>query len=247
MDATLLAFCAVMSAAYAIQTVAGFGSMLFCVTIGAQLIGVQEVLTLAVPVSILQSAYILVRDHRHVNWRLLLTRVLPLLALGMAPPLTFFDGSEVESLRPAFGVMVLLLAVRELWLMRKRREPVPARAPLGPVPFAASTAGAGFVHGIFATGGPLLVYALGRLNLGKTTFRATLAVVWLLLNIVLVISYVHAGHYGAREITALPWAVASLPLGIVVGEFVHHRVDELRFRTLAWALLAIAAVPRILR
>jgi len=196
---------------------------------------------------ILQSAYILVRDHRHVNWRLLLTRVLPLLALGMAVPLTFFDGSEVVALRPAFGVMVLLLAARELWLMRKRREPVPARAPLGPVPFAASTAGAGFVHGIFATGGPLLVYALGRLNLGKTTFRATLAVVWLLLNIVLVISYVHAGHYGARQIAALPWAVASLPLGIVVGEIVHHRVDELRFRTLAWALLAIAAVPLILR
>jgi len=247
MDATLLAFCAVVAAAYAIQTVAGFGSMLFCVTVGAQLLSVQEVLTLAVPVSVLQSVYILVRDHRHVRWRLLLTRVLPLLAVGMALPLTFFNGTEADALRPVFGVMVLGLASRELWLARRPAASRPAREPLGPIPFAASTAGAGVVHGIFATGGPLLVYALGRLEMGKTAFRATLAVVWMLLNLVLVAKFVYADQYGARQLAALPWVLIGLPVGIVVGEVIHHRVDELRFRTLAWALLALAAVPLIFK
>lgn len=247
MDSTLLAFCLVVSAAYAIQTVAGFGSMLFCVTVGAQLLSVQEMLTLAVPVSILQSLYIIVRDHRHVRWRLLLKRVLPLLALGMALPLTFFDGTEADALRPVFGLMVLGLAVRELWLVRRPAETRPARPPLGPLPFAATTAGAGFVHAIFATGGPLLVYALGRLELNKATFRATLAVVWMLLNVALVMKFAYADQYGPRQLAALPWVVLGLPLGIVVGEIIHQRVDELRFRTLAWGLLALAAVPLIFR
>jgi len=246
MDTTLLAFCAVVSAGYAIQTVAGFGSMLFCVTVGSQLLSVSEVLTLAVPVSLLQSLYILVRDHRHVKWRLLLTRVLPLLALGMALPLTLFDGTEAEALKPAFGVMVLGLAGRELWHARKRSD-APARPPLGALPFAASTAGAGIIHGIFATGGPMLVYALGRLELSKTSFRATLAVVWLLLNPVLVTTFLYAGHYTAQMQRALPFILASLPLGIVIGELIHHRVDEKLFRRLAWILLALAALPLILR
>ncbi|NOY93352.1 MAG: sulfite exporter TauE/SafE family protein [Deltaproteobacteria bacterium] len=246
MDTTLLAFCAVVGAGYAIQTVAGFGSMLFCVTVGAQLSSVNEVLTLAVPVSILQSAYILVRDHRHVNWRLLLTRVLPLLALGMALPLTLFNGTEAEGLKPVFGVMVLGLAMRELWLSRRRAGNT-KRAPLAPLPFAASTAGAGVVHGIFATGGPLLVYALGRLELSKTSFRATLAVVWLLLNLVLVASFAHAGRYTPEMLRALPFILISLPVGIVIGEVIHHRVDEKLFRKLAWTLLALASIPLILR
>lgn len=246
MDASLIAFCAVVSMGYAIQTVAGFGSMLFCVTVGAQLVGVQEVLNLAVPVSVLQTGYILVKDHRHIRWRLLLTRVLPLLGLGMALPLILMHRGQADSLRPVFGAMVLVLALRELWLSRRAKADV-ERAPLGPVAFALTTTGAGVVHGIFATGGPLLVYGMGRLKLDKSAFRASLSLVWLLLNLVLIVTFVVAGQYGDRELTALPWVVAGLPVGIVVGELVHHRVDERRFRNLIWALLAVAAVPLILR
>jgi hypothetical protein len=43
--------------------------------------------------------------------------------------------------------------------------------------------GAGLVHGMYTTGGPLLVYALGREGLSKHVFRSTVTAVWLVFNV----------------------------------------------------------------
>ena len=39
----------------------------------------------------------------------------------------------------------------------------------------------------------------------------------------------------------------AIPLGIVVGEWLHHRVDERRFKGALWVLLIAAAVSLIVK
>ena len=82
-ELAFLLFALVVVAAYAVQTAIGFGSTLICVTFGAQLIGLQEAIHLVVPISFLQTGYIVIRHRDGIEWRLLLSRVLPLMGVGM--------------------------------------------------------------------------------------------------------------------------------------------------------------------
>jgi hypothetical protein len=95
----------------------------------------------------------------------------------------------------AFGVMVLVLAARDLHHLR-----VASAAPEKPISGAASVTallGAGVIHGIYAAGGPMLVYAIGREGLTKKVFRSTLSMVWILLNVILVTRFMLATNDGS--------------------------------------------------
>jgi len=247
-DPALLGFAAVIFLSYAVQTVTGFGSMLLAVTFGAHLLGIREIVTLAVPISMLQTGYITWRHRGSISWGLLLKRILPLMGAGMGLGFLAFSGVESAGLRYAFAVMVLLLAARELWLrLRVKRD---AASVARPMPLAASVAamfGAGVIHGIFATGGPLLVYALGREQLDKHTFRSTLSSVWLVLNAGLLIAFALEGRYAPSVGVDLLVLLPAVPLGIALGEWVHRRVDQRRFELAIFALLIAAAISLLIR
>ena len=141
--------------------------------------------------------------------------------------------------------MVLGLSARDLYYLRGAKA-----AAEKPIPRAASAAamlGAGIIHGIYAAGGPLLVYAIGREGLGKKAFRSTLSMVWIVLNIILVTRFVLAGEYDREVALEILMLVPTVPLGIVLGEWVHYRVDERTFKLVVLVLLCAAAVSMILR
>ena len=154
----------IIAVSYAVQTITGFGSMVVCVTLGANLVSIHELVTLAVPMSLLQTGTIVLKHREDVDWTVLLRRVFPWMGTGLLVALVLLRGLEAAWLKPAFGAMVLLLAARELWRLRTAAE----GGPVGASKMASNIAmaGAGIIHGIYATGGPLLVYALGREDLG---------------------------------------------------------------------------------
>ncbi len=205
-------------------------------------------LALAVPLSILQTTYILVRHHDGVRWGLLLRRILPLMGAGMVLGYFVFADMAPAFLRRGFGGLILVLSIRELWAKfgSKKPEAVPAKG-MHPAASISAMFGAGIVHGVFATGGPLLVYALGKEGLDKHAFRSTLAGVWWVLNVALVVGFVLDGRYDATVAWQSLVLLPALPLGIVLGEWLHHRVDEDRFRTGIFFLLIAAAISLLLR
>jgi uncharacterized membrane protein YfcA len=219
--------------------------MLVCVTLGAQLIGLEEVIRLMVPLSFLQTGYIVIRHRDGINWSLLLRRVLPLMSLGMALAFVLLTKVGGPWLGLAFGLMVLALSARDLHHLR-----VPQAAlekPISKPASAAALLGAGVIHGIYASGGPMLVYAIGREGLTKKVFRSTLSMVWIILNVILVARFVLAGDYDRGVALDILLLVPTVPLGILLGEWVHHKVDERRFRIAVLALLVAAAISLIVR
>ena len=142
-------------------------------------------------------------------------------------------------------ILVLVLSARELWLLLGRPKAI--TRPLGPIPLVSMLLGAGVIHGIYATGGPMLVYAVNRVGLSKSAFRSTLTMVWIALNTVLLASYVRDGVYTTEILEALLWLAPSVPLGLIAGEYLHHRVDQRRFNIVTFALLSAAAVSLLVR
>ncbi|HUH02015.1 MAG TPA: sulfite exporter TauE/SafE family protein [Kofleriaceae bacterium] len=245
MDTTLLAVGGVLFVAYAAQTISGFGATVIALALGAQLLPIPALLLLVVPLTFLQTGYIAVRHRTGIDWRFLGLRILPLMSLGVIGGILITPYLEGGWLRTGFAALVLLLSGRELWLLLGPRRGL--GRPL-PRPVAAAMIGAaGVIHGVYATGGPLLVYAVTRSGMAKHAFRSTITVVWIPLNVLLMISYVQQGAFDREVLEAIAWVSPSVPLGIVAGELLHHRVDQRRFNIITFALLCAAAISLLVR
>ena len=144
-------------------------------------------------------------------------------------------------LQTLFGVLIAVFSVRELW--RLRHGPAPAR-PHGAGWGRVWMLLAGVTHGLYASGGPLLVYALSGVTLDKSRFRATLIMVWFTLNGLLTLGYAAQGALQPvwPQLAALAPVVLA---GIVLGEILHHRVDEHRFRQVLFSVLLLAGLALV--
>ncbi|HTM21058.1 MAG TPA: TSUP family transporter [Kofleriaceae bacterium] len=244
MTAQLAGLMAILFAAQAVSAISGFGSTVIAVTVGAQLYSIPEILVMVLPISVLQSSLIAARNRGAIQWRLLGGEVLPLLGVGMAGGFLIAGRVGGEALRLGYGALILALALRELW--------VAARAAVAPAPLprpvsAAFIGGAGVVHGIWASGGPLLVYSLGRRGLDKAAFRATLCVVWIALDSIFNARMAAAGAFTEDSLRATALLLPAALLGLWLGDRVHARIDERRFRLVTFGVLALAAIALLLR
>mgnify|MGYP001281081645 CR=1 FL=1 len=228
--------------AYTVEAVTGFGSIVIALSLGALLLPIADLLPTLVPLNIALSGYLSMRHRAHIHWPTLLRLILPLMIAGtvighfLRPVL----GSGVMQL--LFGLLIIWFACRELWRMRAAGGGAVSRS-------TAKTGllmlGAGATHGLFASGGPLLVYALAGTQLGKAGLRATLIAVWFSLNSLLTLFFLIDGSL----VPALPRVLVYLPLvgvGIVAGECLHRRIHEQQFRRLVYALLAVTGALLIL-
>jgi hypothetical protein len=99
----------------------------------------------------------------------------------------------------------------------------------------------GLSHGLFASGGPLLVYGLAGTQLDKARLRATLVTVWFTLNSLLTLAFL----LDDRLLPALPQTLTYAPLlllGVWLGERLHRRFDEHHFRLAIYILLLVTGI-----
>lgn len=222
--------------AYTVEAVTGFGSIVIALSLGALLLPVSQLLPVLVPLNILMTGWLSWRLRRHVDFPLLLTRILPLMGIGTLAGYLLLPVLNEQWLKPMFGLLVVWFAGRELWRMRRSGAPRHPDWLTAPLMFSA-----GVTHGLFASGGPLLVYALAGTTLSKERFRATLISVWFMLNSSLTVAFALDG----RLYEALPlliWLVALIPLGVWLGGKLHARVDEQYFRRLVYVLLVVTGM-----
>ena len=206
---------------------------MIALALGIHLYALGELLPVFVPLGLVVSSWLVLRGRAHVERRLLLGRILPWMGLGLGVGLFIFERASHERLRQAFGVFVVTLAVIELW---RQRESAVAREGSPPAATAALL-GAGVMHGMFSSGGPLLVWALGKSLPDKRAFRATLSCVWLVLGSTLTIAYALSGRLDGGTLRATAALLPVLGAAIAAGEWAHHRLDERRFRLLVYVLL----------
>jgi hypothetical protein len=231
---------AIVTAAFTVEAAIGFGATVVTVALASLLVPIEAVLPAFVPVNVLLSGTLAVRWREHVDGRTLVARVLPAMAIGMPIGMVAFRNLDEHALRLALGVFVTLLSILEL--TARGGGAGPAR-PLGRGPEALVLAAGGVVHGAFATGGPLVVYALGRrMASDKAAFRATLSLLWLVLNTVLVAGYVHDRTVTAASLALSAWMVPPLLVGLALGERLHRRASPEAFRRGVFALLLVVGL-----
>lgn len=232
----LLIFGVAVLVAFVSGAMAGFGSVIIALTIAGQFHSIEWMVPRLVALNVLLNGYLVIAHRGHIAWRLLLTRVLWVMGAGASVGVLVQAQLAGSTLKTMFGVLVVALSSIELYRMWSKSTPATGGASL---PFVF---GAGIMHGIYASGGPLLVYALGRSDLHRTALRSTLAMIWLSMNIALSIVYVLDGRLDRTAAVEVLWLVVPVAIAIPIGELLHRRVDERGFRIVLFCLLLAAGI-----
>lgn len=244
LDALFGVFLGFVALAVTTEAMIGFGSVLLALTLGANLYPISILLPLLVCMNVMLTSYIVFRHHEHVAWDVLLRQILPAMGIGVVVGYALFVYTPDALMKTLLGIFVLAVATIEL-----RRMLRPAGAPVRAVSnlrFATTSLAAGIVHGMTASGGPVLVYALNRQGLDKSAFRSTLACVWLVLNGALILVYGASGRLGAHNAWYVAALVPVIVVSVALGEWLHFRLDERSFRVLVLIMLLLAGIALVM-
>lgn len=244
MDINILPLLFFAFVAYLSMAFAGFGGIIIPITLGAHFYPMKWMITILVPLVLLSNVYIIILHHRYIDWQVLLKKVLPLMFFGLVIGIVIFNWVQGDLLKKMLGVLVVFLSSRELYFLYGKTN---SQTSITKIKSGLYIFSAGIVHGVFASGGPLLVYALSKINLLKSVFRSTLAVVWFTMNILLIVSYIFSGRLNAASIKFSLMCIPSLVLGLLIGDFLHHRVDEKPFKVFVFIILTLSGFSIVIK
>ena len=160
--------------------------------------------------------------------------------VGTAIGLLSFDLLSPNVLRVLVGVIALAFSLR-WWLSRGPRTQRPASLRGGT--FWSTVAG--FTSfSVHAGGPPLHVYLLPQ-QLDKTTFQATTVAFFFALNWLKLGPYAWLGQLDASNLATSLVLAPLAPIGIALGAYLHHRIDETWFYRVVYASLVVLGVKLI--
>jgi uncharacterized membrane protein YfcA len=239
MDGNLIWLTIIVLISYTTQAMSGFGSTILALTLGIHLYPIDVLLPVLVALDMVVNLYLVTRHYRHISRPHLFRSILPAMGFGLLAGIILFQYIEGDLLKKIFGSLVIVLSMRELYRLSRKR---PDQFALSNLAAKACIVAAGIVHGIYASGGPLLIYAVSRLNLSKSVFRSTLGAVWLIFSVILSASYLVAGRFTALSIRFILILLPMILIGILIGEWLHHRIDENRFKIFVFGVLFFAGL-----
>jgi hypothetical protein len=172
---------------------------------------------------------------KRIRWRgvlLISAGICAGIPLGTA----FLKLGETGVILVLLGIFLILAGLAFFLVPRKggAKWPVWAAPPVGAI--------SGFLSGVFGTGGPPLVFYYRLQGLDKSSFRANLMAVFL------VITVIRLPCYLAWDLVTLPRlysALAMLPavaLGAFLGYRLHLGISELIFRRMVGVALMILGI-----
>ncbi len=234
---------AIILLSYTTQAMTGFGSTVIALTLGAHLFPIQDLIPLLVALNIPMCAVLVARHSDRVDGEILRNSIFPWMGLGLAAGLAGATILRGGALRHAFGLLIVLLAVRELSTLLDRPAP---REDMSGTAFRFWMTVAGVVHGVYASGGPMLTYALSRRRMDRAALRATLLTVWLVFNVAVLVSCFWRGTWTGltawRALVLLP----VVPAGLVLGEKLHAEVPERGFQLVVQSVLVLSGAALLI-
>jgi len=238
----LLLLSAVLGAGAFVEAVAGFGGTVLALSLGARWFGLEALLAWFLPLNLGLSLALALRGRRAIAWRALATAILPMVLVGLAVGTALAWVVDAERAKALFAGLVIVVAGVEIAAQRRLASGAPPRPALPGIAQRGLLAGAGVIHGLFATGGPLAVAVIARIVPTKTALRSTLAVMWFTLNVIVSTRLAVRGHLDTTSLAGSLRLLPAMATGLVLGELVHARVGERGFRGAVAALLLVTGV-----
>lgn len=222
---------AVLSLAYFVRGISGFGSGLIAVPLLALRFPLPEVVPFVLLADFSASSLVGGLNFRHVNWPEI-RRLLPTSLVGVILGASLLVALPPAALLTALSLFILAFALRSLLTRPGPFTPASTRWAYP----AALTGGA--VGGLFGTGGPPYVIYLSHRIQDKSVLRATFSGLFFLEGLIRIATFLSIGLLLDKTIW---WhALAAMPLivaALYLGSHVHARLSNAQMLRLIGLLL----------
>ena len=220
-----------------IEGITGFAGTMLAMPASMMLIGAEEAKVILNMVALMVSSTIAVKTYKKIN-RKELVKITSLMMLGMVIGLYLFAVLPVKLLSVCYGVLIIAVAVNGL--ASKKRMELPAGILIIIV------LAAGIIHGLFLSGGALLVVYVTAVIKEKGVIRATLAPVWLMLNTIILLQDIWFGRITFHTLRLTGMCMIPVILALVLGNYLHNKIKQERFVHLTYLLLIISGVSLVI-
>jgi len=226
-------FFAVVMLSNIIQTVTGFAGTMLAMPASMLLVGMENAKAVLNAVAIVISILVVAKDFKYVNVREV-KKITFFMLVGMLAGIYLIHVMPAYFLQHVYGVLIIAVALKKIFVRREIHLP---KTFMAVVLFLA-----GVIHGMFVSGGSLLViYAVTVLK-DKRRFRATLASIWIILNGILLLSHVKAGYFTGEVLSMTAVAVPVAVFSVWIGNKLHERINQALFLKITYFLLLISGI-----
>ncbi|TAL39881.1 MAG: sulfite exporter TauE/SafE family protein [Spirochaetes bacterium] len=229
--------------AHTTETILGFGATVIAFGLGAHIYPVSTLLVMLVLLALAQNLWLFARWFRHIEWRLVLTRIGPAVLPGVALGMLLRSRADETLLKTILGIFIICVSVMDLVLLAAPEKREPRRLP-APAGIAVLFAG-GIFHGLFATGGPLIVYYAGKVFASQESMRGTLSFVWIVLNSIILTGLIAAGAVTVEAMRSTALLAPGLIAGIAIGSAI--RVKDNHFKVFTYVMLLFIGIALVVR
>ena len=166
--------------------------------------------------------------------------LLPASLIGIGVGTLLFEYMSPATVRLVLGGIAILFTLH-FWLHRQRSAQ--DRPPDFPEAYGLiAGSAAGFTSFIAHAGGPPFSMYMLRRPLDRTGFAATAIVFFAVVNYVKLLPYAWLGQLSLENLATSAALVALAPVGVLVGEWLHRRISDRAFFTIAYLLLFVVGL-----
>lgn len=217
-----------------IQTITGFAGTILAMPPSIYLIGFDNAKVVLNTLAMISCSIIAISNYKAIN-RKEVIKIITFMTIGI------FIGTKTISLITSedlllkiYGIIIVLVAVKNILVKKELNIPN--------ITLIIILLLSGVVHGMFVSGGALLVvYAVVTLK-DKNEFRATLSIVWVVLNAIVFITQINDGLVTSLSIHYILMSIIPLFLAIYIGGKIANKIDQKLFLNISYLLLIISGI-----
>lgn len=238
MDIKYILFFLIVFLTNIIQAITGFAGNLLSMPFSILLIGVEKSVTILNILTIFSCIIIVAKNHTYINYNEL-KKIIFYMVIGIMIGIYLEDILPLNITLKSYALFIILIAISKL-KSKKQRD-------ISRLVSILIILVSGIIHGIFISGGSLLViYAVNALK-DKNEFRSTIALVWIILGVFLMIIHYKSGFYTMETITESIIGMIPTALGVYLGNKLYSKIEKDTFLIIVYILLIISGFVLLIK
>ncbi|MGL4676997.1 MAG: sulfite exporter TauE/SafE family protein [Brevinema sp.] len=213
----------IISITHFLSALTGFGCTILAMPFMIPLVGIGVAKPVLLVMGTLQPLYLVLKMVKYIRWDILKTI---LIVSGLGLPIGFVLYSYLPQEISLILLGIVMLIAGSMGIARLRGiefKNIPNHILLFLVFIG------GILQGAFVSGGPLIVIYASLVLLDKNEFRASLSVLWLILNSIIMGQHIINNQFTPEVNTMILWNLPFLALSIYLGNILAMKVSKRLF------------------
>ncbi|WP_270564323.1 TSUP family transporter [Clostridium beijerinckii] len=235
---TLLLVGIIVLITHTLEGITGFGCTAIAMPFVVMLVGVTVAKPALTILGFLLCLYIVIISFKDIIWKEFI-RITAFVGLGLPFGLWAFSKLPEAILIKLLAIFIILIAIRGIYISFTSYKPAKQtnNILLNFILFLG-----GFIHGAFTSGGPIVtIYATEALP-KKNNFRATLCMLWVVLNGIIIVQSAAKGLITSDVIELLEITIPFLIVGALIGNWAHHKIKDTYFSKIVFIVLLLTGL-----